>query len=94
MPRYEVELPIQVGPTPGTTKDVSVSGVRLVTNVPLSKDDHVSFTFRFPQAVIGVPVSVDCEGSVIRVIPVDGNKFDIAITIDSLKVTPDEEPVS
>lgn len=69
--RYALELPVELGPLHGTTRDISVSGIRFETAEPetivLHAGEEVRVVLRFPSTVHGRDCRLHVIGRVVRV---------------------------
>jgi hypothetical protein len=69
--RYPLELPVELGPLRGLTRDISVTGVRFVCSEPgvvaLRVGDGLHIVLLFPSAVYGRAYRLHVEGRVVRV---------------------------
>ena len=69
--RYPLELPVELGPLRGLTRDVSISGVRFEIHEPAAVALRVGEALRlvllFPSAVYGREYRLHVEGRVVRV---------------------------
>ena len=69
--RHRIALPVTLGETQGTTRDVSASGVFFTLRdrsiSPPQLREHLRFRLTFEHADPREPVHVDCEGDVVRV---------------------------
>jgi hypothetical protein len=69
--RYPLELPVELGPLRGLTRDISVTGVRFECSAPaavaLRVGDGLRIVLLFPSAVYGRAYRLHVEGRVVRV---------------------------
>ena len=68
--RFVVSLPVETSRGPGTTRDVSVSGLYLITEGPLAVGDHLELTMSVPDPDhpgATFPMQLVLHGSVVRV---------------------------
>jgi hypothetical protein len=97
--RFDFHLPVSLR-LPGSereacgfSQDVSARGVLLYTDLPLSVGDAVELTLVMPSEItLGESMRVRCPGKVVRVLqPVSGNKFGVAVYLESYEYLPAAE---
>jgi hypothetical protein len=80
--RYSLELPVEIGPLRGTTRDISISGIRLETDEPgaatLRPGDALQLVLLFPSTVYGRSYRLHIDGRVMRIEPA-GGRLSIAL---------------
>ena len=65
--RFLVSLPVETDSGPGVTRDVSVSGLYLVTEEPLSVGDLLQLTMAIPDPETLLSLRLGLVGRVVRV---------------------------
>src|SRR5665647_602279 len=65
--RFLVSLPVDTNRGPGVTRDVSVSGLYLVTELSLAVGDHLELTVTVPDPESLLPLQLSLAGRVVRV---------------------------
>jgi hypothetical protein len=81
--RFESHLRIKLDHGDGVMRNVSASGVYLVTDVSLKLGEYLNFTLEFSGPEIGV-VSACCEARVVRVEP-QGTLQGVAAAFESIQ---------
>jgi hypothetical protein len=72
--RYLVSLPVETDRGPGTTRNVSVSGLYLVTDQQVATGDDLELIIAVPDRETSIPLRVRVSGKVVRVEDVEGAK--------------------
>jgi hypothetical protein len=70
--RFSVSLPAETDKGPGVTRDVSLSGLYLVTKERLFADDRLQLVVALPDGDRSFPFRLALKGRVVRVEEVDG----------------------
>ena len=70
--RFLVALPVQTNKGPGVTRDVSASGLYLITDQPLTAGESLDLTLDFPDRE-GAPYRLRARGTVVRVEDAQGS---------------------
>ncbi len=70
--RFIVSLPVETDKGPGITRDVSLSGIYLVTGQRLAAGDHLQLVVTLPDRDRVLPLRLSLKGRVTRVEDVDG----------------------
>ena len=86
-PRYALSVPIRIGDVHATTVDVSVGGVAFVSPVAFTPDESISFSVTL--RATGVPLQMDCRGTVTRTEPYRGGSWLVAASIDQFRIATD-----
>ena len=84
-PRYQVTLPIEVGPVRGVTNNISTGGVVFVSNAPFTVGACVDFLIRFSEGVSRMPVVLECTGVVVRHRELPDGSFETALTMGTMR---------
>jgi hypothetical protein len=85
--RFPLALPLSVDRNgdwrPGTTLNISASGVLFETETPIPVGESITFFMRMPSAILGTPqdVLVYCRGRVVRC-SISHTLSQVAATID------------
>ena len=79
--RISLEVPIMVGDTSGTTRNISGNGIYFVTEEPFSADENIQFSLALDYVVPGKLLQFACQGRVVRVESL-GEQYGIAARID------------
>jgi hypothetical protein len=82
-PRYALSVPIRIGEVVATTTDLSLAGVAFVSPVAFAPDSTIHFSIVLRAS--GMPVQMDCSGTVTRTDPA-GAAFHVAATIDRFRI--------
>jgi hypothetical protein len=85
-PRYALSVPIRIGDVQATTVDLSTAGVAFVSPVPFTTEETIAFSVTLK--CTGVPVQMDCRGTVTRTEACRG-AFLVAATIDHFRIATD-----
>lgn len=70
--RFRLSLPTETDRGPGVTRDVSLSGLYLVTKERLSIDDRLQLVVALPDGDCSFPFRLALQGRVVRVEDLDG----------------------
>jgi PilZ domain len=70
--RFRVSLPVESDRGPGVTRDVSLSGLYLVTQEGLSPGDHLNLVVGLAESGSPFPFRLAVRGRVVRVEDADG----------------------
>lgn len=97
--RYRVELPVELGGQEragsAATRDISSSGVFILTDHPFEKDSALQFSLTLQGPDFPEPgVRVECKANVVRVESLDGQRLGIAATIKVYRFVPPAKPSS
>lgn len=84
--RHEVVLPITIGSTHGTTRDVSTTGVYFDSAVLFDAGAEIEFSLPLAN-FMAAGVELNCRGTIVRVDAI-GNRCGVAARIDQLTVHP------
>jgi len=88
-PCHDVAMPIEIGDVRGTTRNVGVDNVVFASPVSFRVGSVISFVISTP-AETAAPVRVECRGIVTNDNENPGGGFEIAATIDSIRILPAE----
>ena len=87
--RYPLELPVELGPLRGVTRDISVSGIRFETEelgaASLREGETVRVVLRFPSAVHGRDYQLHIVGTVVRVDTVSSGRI-VAVATEEFRL--------
>lgn len=89
--RFRVELFVELEHETGITRDVSDSGVFIVTQGSFSPGDPIEFTLVFEHLHPDHPVRLQCRGHVVRIEQSDG-KTGVAVAITGYRVALQNNP--
>ncbi len=82
--RVHVEIPVCIGQEKSVTRDVSLAGIYFLTDHPFTEGKDLNFSLDLAYALPGKPVTLGCQGEVVRVEQHDG-KYGIAARINNLQ---------
>lgn len=82
-PRYALSVPMRIGDVVATTTDLSLAGVAFVSPVPFPPNSTITFSIVLRAS--GMPVQMDCTGTITRTDPA-GPAFRVAATIDRFRI--------
>jgi hypothetical protein len=82
-PRYALSVPIRIGDIQATTVDMSLGGVAFMS--PVAFGAHSNIAFSVVLRATGIPVQMDCRGTVTRSESA-GAAFLVAATIDHFRI--------
>lgn len=84
--RYPIEVPVRFEGGTGMTRDISLSGLRFVTDSPLAPGQALCLSVMFGKCagpLAGLPVN--CRGRVVRVgLPDAKRRFEVAAVIENV----------
>jgi len=86
-PCHDVAMPIEIGSVRGTTRNVAVDNVVFASPVSFGIGSVISFVIRTP-AGAAEPVCLECRGTVTNDHQAPSGGFEIAATIDSIRILP------
>ena len=92
VPTYALAAPIQIGAASATTRALDLSSV--IFDWPAALEPGEAIEFSILILANGLPIEMDCRGSVTWCTPLENGDFDIAATIDSFEISrqpPSEE---
>lgn len=78
--RILLETPLQFAKGVGITRDISNSGIYFLTRENLVPGGELSFSLKLDYACPGKPVTMKCQGQVLRV-ETKGEQFGVAASI-------------
>lgn len=82
--RILVEVPVNVGHEETVTRDVSWSGIYFMTDQVFAVGGDLDFSLDLTHALPGKPITLGCQGTVIRVEKHD-SRFGIAAKINGFQ---------
>ena len=78
--RIPVEVPVRIDQETAVSRDVGWSGIYFLSNLTYPKGETLKFALDLSYALPGKPVSLDCQGEVVRV-EQHGRRYGIAAKI-------------
>ena len=85
VPTYALAAPIQIGAVSATTRALDLSGV--IFDWPAALEPGEAIEFSILILANGLPIEMDCRGSVASCTPLENGDFDIAATNDSFEIS-------
>lgn len=82
--RIQVAVPVHVGDDEAITRDISLNGIYFLTSRLYHEGEDLNFSFDLEYALPEQPVTLDCQGEVLRVEPL-GERYGIAARIKNIK---------
>jgi hypothetical protein len=82
--RIQVEVPVYIGQEKAISRDVSWSGIYILTEQPFEQGCKLTFALDLAYALPDKPIKLDCQGEVIRV-EQQGLKYGIAARINNFQ---------
>lgn len=97
--RFALQLPVTVATPSGEevhalaqSKDVSSHGICFFCDTAIEANSEIEFTVTLPAEVtMTEPISVRCQGKVVRVDGESNGTFEVAAAIDSYEFVADDE---
>jgi len=86
-PCHDLAMPIEIGSVRGTTRNVAVDSVVFASPVSFAIGSVISFVIRTPAGATA-PVRLECRGTVTDDHQNPSGGFDVAATIDSIRILP------
>ncbi|MBI4200100.1 MAG: PilZ domain-containing protein [Chloroflexi bacterium] len=80
-------MPVELQGRRAVTRDISVTGVYINTDIPFSLGEPVRPTLVLEYAFPGLPVRLHCQGQVVRVERHQGN-VGVAVAITDYRMEP------
>jgi hypothetical protein len=85
--RVRVEIPVYIGQKELVTRDVSRVGVYFLSDKIFAEGRDLNFLLNLDYALPGKPITICCQGDVVRVEQHNG-KFGIAAKINNIQLVP------
>ena len=82
LPRFRGKLPVILEQGQGVTRDYNTAGVYFLTEGTYTPGEAISFTLLLNHQVNGVPMRVQCRGTVVRTSP-EKHLLGVAVTLNS-----------